>query len=665
MRSVFASLGFACLALFHTAGCGEAPPDVPDETSRRYTEGGVEYEEYESEWTEYQPPEADDDAPTDDVLDPDRVPEFDAALVHSIPVEGWDLNLSNTVFRLDVPIIKPDVESDLLNLTPNYAEAVAAARNWSTYEVIPSVNLIDGKAKQFDDGLYAALDQAYYTGVLDELPGHVDLIRRLFDAVGPDSPAAPHLAAGLQLAGVTVHVSDEARKQQLLDKFESNPLQSKPLGFYGWTPELQQCWRFLKFFQTPFPLSEGPVLDAPRAMADAIIADAALQADYQQAVTFYSRLTNPLLEVSLLELAGNADPAALAARQKANGLHAGVAVFPASTSREQRLFEAILPNGLPPNADLMQELIRAVRSGDVSLAPGPDSGWYDYQASALEVFLLPERGEESVKLLFSGRYKQRMLDAFAALMTKRRETHVRQLGIVPAPTAMPPPLSSLSPRLRIEPNATYYLRTARAYAFLDGFLNEAIGQEALAQLHGLRETGPRDLNLADELAAQRGLFYGFYLIACEDIGLPSAVGANELPDPEAARASALDWLQDWSTDADLAVDTRVIVPVAIDPPRSATSVWGTVGVRLAKLETAFDSEFRPSVRPAGSSDEWQPADPWTLESKTYLVPVDEFVSAEIPRLDCPTREEFRLICDEAGTAEGVRKLLSGSSVESQ
>jgi hypothetical protein len=512
------------------------------------------------------------DAPSDDVLDPERVPGFDPALVHSVPVDGWDINLSHTVFKLDVPIIKPDVEGDLLKLNPTYAEAVAAARNWSVFEVIPSVNLIDGKAKQFDDGLYSALDQAYYTGALDELPGHVDFIRRLAEAVGPDSPAAPHLAAGLELAGVSFTVTDEAKKQLLINKFESNPLQSKPLGFYGWTPELQQCWRFLKFFQSPFPLTDGPGLDAPRAMADAIVADAALQADYQKAVSFYSRLTNPLLDVSLLELAGNADPAALAARQKAAGLHTGVAVFPSSTSREQRLFEALFPEGLPPNADLMKALIQAVRSGDVNLEPEADSGWYDYQAYALEVFLLPDRGEESAKLLFSGRYKQRMMDAFAALMTKRRETHVRQLGVAEAPTAMPPPLSNLSPRLRIEPNATYYLRTARAYAFLEGFLHEAMGQEALAQLHGLRETGERELNLAEELAAQRNLFYGFYLIACEDIGLPSAIGADELPDPDAARGAALAWLEDWSNDADLAVDTRVIVPVAIDPPRNATNV---------------------------------------------------------------------------------------------
>ena len=57
--------------------------------------------------------------------------------------------------------------------------------------------------------------------------------------------------------------------------------------------------------------------------------------------------------------------------------------------------------------------------------PSPSSGWYEYQIYALETFLLPEKGEENPKLLLTKAYKKRMLEAFQALMTKRRETHVR------------------------------------------------------------------------------------------------------------------------------------------------------------------------------------------------------------------------------------------------
>ena len=54
--------------------------------------------------------------------------------------------------------------------------------------------------------------------------------------------------------------------------------------------------------------------------------------------------------------------------------------------------------------------------------PTADSGWYEHQAYALETLLLPERGAESVRLLLSKEYKKRMLEAFKALITKRRET---------------------------------------------------------------------------------------------------------------------------------------------------------------------------------------------------------------------------------------------------
>jgi hypothetical protein len=253
-----------------------------------------------------------------------------------------------------------------------------------------------------------------------------------------------------------------------------------------------------------------------------------------------------------------------------------------------------------------------------------------------------------------------MLDAFAAMITKRRETHVRQLAVAEAPMAMVEPLQSLSPRLRLEPNATYYLRTARAYSFLQAYLESVIGAEALAGLHGLRESGPREMNLAEELTAQRELFYGCYLLAVEDVGLPPAVSADELTDPPAARKRALEWLAHWSDDPDLAVDTRVIVPVAVDTIRMATNLWGTAGVRMAHLDTSFAPGFGPSVRPAGSIEDWKPAEHYTLESKRYLIPVDEFVTVEIPRLDCPTREQFRQICDQAGTSEKIREALQGA-----
>jgi len=82
-------------------------------------------ETYEVEYTNYNPP-ANDDELADDRLE-DKQPVFDTALVDRRPLgkdSAWLLNASAAVIRLDVPLIKPDIESDLVTLHPSYADAV-------------------------------------------------------------------------------------------------------------------------------------------------------------------------------------------------------------------------------------------------------------------------------------------------------------------------------------------------------------------------------------------------------------------------------------------------------------------------------------------------------------------------------------------------------------
>ncbi len=259
--------------------------------------------------------------------------------------------------------------------------------------------------------------------------------------------------------------------------------------------------------------------------------------------------------------------------QRAGVRRAAVAVFPPSTSRETELFERLFPEMLPPGTNLMVELIQAVRSGKIDLAPGKDGGWYQYQAHALETFLLPSRGQEEPKLLLTASYKKRLIEAFQALITKRRETHARQLDAAKTKSeAAPLGEDELRPRLRVEPCATFYLRTARAYGFLQDFLLATVGQEHLARLYGLREGGQRDATLAAELDRMRSRFYGFYLVACEDIGLKPQFLADEPVDQVAAKLTALDWLAKLGSDRDLACDTRVSVPILRDLRRRTAAV---------------------------------------------------------------------------------------------
>lgn len=616
-------------------------------------------DEYEVEITEYAPPPQaaqDADIFVDDRLEDLARPAFDPDLIDRRPLDNygqaWQINSSAAVLRLDAPVLKPDVDAALFELQPSYAEALG--QRIATGEALPSVNQIDGKAKQFDDGLVAAINAAYFEGRGESLPGQIALIQQFYERVGPTSPAAPFLAAGLSIAGVETSGHDAEQAALYVTEFEQDATRSKPIGFYTWSEKLARSFRFVRFFQKRFPDED---LAIPLALADALAQDAELRRAYIAELDHAARMANPAMCRSLVDLLA---PELAAERQIPPRLPESqepppVALFPAATSREYELIQNLFPLGLPPGADLMREIVRALRSGQVNLQPDPQAGWYQYQAYALETFLLPTRGAEGPKLLLSANYKRRMLEAFAALLTKRRETHVRDLAVpVSAPSPLPPP--KIRPRLRLEPCPSYYLRTARAYRFLQEFLSATLGEATLNELHGLRQTGPREAPLGEELAQMQRLFYGLYLLSVEDLGLPSELNPAEVADAEAAYAAAEAWLPQLSTDADLAVDTRVSVPMYVDYLHKTTRLWLTLGVRLARLNAAY--AVGPRLRPADGSSDWEERSGGDLESAEYLIAVDEFAEVTLPGLRTLTREELRAICDREQTKEKILAALS-------
>ena len=197
--------------------------------------------------TDYRAPPAEpDEALVDDRLS-EKNPAFIAELVDRRPEGAWRLNASAAVLRLDTPMLRPDADAALLELRPSVADAMAHAP--SGIEVLPSINVIDAKAKQFDDGLFAAVDLAFYKGLNPKLESLVTLIKALHERLPPDSPASAYLAAGLQIAGVNVKTSRPDRVASWLCRFESSAMDSKPLSFYTWSPELTQVFRFMRFFQ--------------------------------------------------------------------------------------------------------------------------------------------------------------------------------------------------------------------------------------------------------------------------------------------------------------------------------------------------------------------------------------------------------------------------------
>lgn len=566
------------------------------------------------------PPPESADVLADDRL-ADKTPQpFDPARVYDVPCGddgAWIENRSEAVIRLDVPMVRADTQRNQLVLHASYAEAVAA--DAGHVPILPSINAVDGKAKQFDDGLVAALDLATFDGIPGKLVGRVAIVRRLAEAVGTASAATPFLAAALELAGAPLAGVDRGAVGALLDEFAADEVNSKPIAFYTWNDRLARVWRFTRFLQRRFPPASFPGAADLRA---ALASDRELRDAYARTVGIDRGLHDPAACASLLELGEDAR---------------ALALLPPASSREVELCRRILAGGLAAGTNLMTELVRRIRAGEVDLAPRQDSGWLDRQVFALETLLLPERADERDHLLLTAAYKRRMLEAFQALLVKRLETHaVSVLG-----SAAPTPPAGLPPALRVEPCATYALRTARAYAFLEAFLVSTLGADTLATLRGLRQDGERATDLASELRAMRDLFYGIHLVSAADVGMAPSIAGDEPVDRDACRAVALAWLRDAYADPDLAVDTRVGVPFR---DGQQTRLWATLGVRLTRLDVSWARP--PRVRLADGSGGWEEVPGGRI---VYALPVDDFAEVTLAGSRSLTREELRAMCGSGRT----------------
>ncbi len=619
--------------------------------------GCLETEATVIEKTEYHAPAANQAGEfADDIYDASAAPSFVPDRVDSREAKGWSVNLSAAVTKLDQDLLKPDFDEELLKIHANYRDAIRSVQSLNI-NVLPSINLIDGKAKQFDDGLYAALEQYWFQEHAAEFQGDLTFLKELAAAVPVDSRAAAYFAAGLELAEIKIPATNQASITFFKTRFASDLVQSKPIGFYTWNEKLKQCYRVGRFFQMEFELDDN---DWMQPVIRALQTNSELQATYRRILARWARLSNSPSRLTALDLVENSTGQDLVrVRRQRNLTTSTVSLIPPGSNRETELTRRLFPNGFSAKDDVMRELVKAIRSGTVDLHPTEKSGWYDYQVYALETLLVPKRGDESKSLLLSGNYKRRRLEAFQALMTKRKETHVLRSEskfAVESALARPEPLERFSPRLRLEPAPTYYLRMARSYRFLNQVLREFVPETQLTTLHGLTEQGTRKQPLLDELSEIERLFYGCYALSAEDIGLGLNVNEDEQAVLIESRSIAEKWLTNYSDDPDLAVDTRVIVPVAEDLRRGVISVWATPGIRFSRLKTSYVPEAPPRVKTSDGED-WTPLKPEQLGEAIYLLPVDEFVSVQVPSSRILNRKEFQDLCNEAKTKDEIVQRL--------
>jgi hypothetical protein len=516
-----------------------------------------------------------------------------------------------------------------------------------------SAAMLVQKAKQFDDGLYAAAELAAEEGQ-GEMPAKA---RLLADWPAKVDPAAGGqgltvlLAAG-QLGGLETNVpaAQEKQVQTLLARFNADHKRSKPLGFYTWSKALEAIFRQDRMLQTPL----DSVADA-EAIAAALRDDAALRDAYLKHLRLAYRLTNPPVQ------GGSSDLTPLLAQDAAIGSQQW-RILPPSLSHESQLFLRLFPEPgpVPDDFDLMKTLVAEIRAEKIDLRPTPDSGWYDHQTWALQPLLLPEKMPETSHVKFGAEYLKHLEELFKGTLALTRETHVKQLDF-PPPAAEAPggeevvrktPLV-ISPELVIEPLPQMYLRRAESYRFVREVLSQAFGEAALADIHRQTPEGPVKATLDEELRQMVTLFYGAHVVASRQLGKsedPDFADADVISDR--AAAELLTWHQAASSDPDLGRDARMMVPVFLDPANKRIKAWCMLGWRA---ESAYASyEKHPGVSAVDADGNAADlAKHFELHYYGQSLKLAQPVFAEVWVTKLLNRDEFRRHCDTYVSEEAI------------
>ena len=541
--------------------------------------------------------------------------------------------------------LKLHAEDDLDWPRPALHPTIASLRKRSYSKKFVSGSMLAHKAKQFDDGLYAAVDLAGQHGAGKYL-GKIALLTDLTRVLARDHLQGKMSAvvfAAARLGGIPVEPPEamEPSVAKEIEEFLADEKASKVLGFYTWTQELERIFQQDRMLQSNV-VDRSAVGEVARALHECRSA----YATYVAYLTMVSRVTNPLAGKDLCDwlehpALDDADPSSF------------WSFFPPSRAYETDLVKQLYGRTLIPDGfDLAREMVQRIRDGQLSLKPTAKSGWYDYQTWALEPLVLPEKMPEAAKLMFSEEYHEHLVELFKGIIALTRETHVKQLELPEASLALGPPRQEIyvCPQLSLEPLAEFYGRRAVAYGFIRDVLGDAFGADGLRKMRRLTPYGSVVLPLEDELGQMIALFRGAHACVNRQLALPPSDVLPELPDLGGAISTFQDWASELDKDPDLGRDTRMMVPVFYDVQREKLKVWVVLGWANRPLRISYVTPPTVQVsdengRPADKDVEVKFSDQYALVA--YPVSAEVYVSRLL------NREEFQKHCDRHGTSEEI------------
>ena len=565
--------------------------------------------------------------------------------------------------------VKIDIKDQIISLdAPTLREVLLGELNpkieTEAEENFVTASMLALKAKEFDDGLCAAVELTASSRDGNSMIGKKHLLEMVAEALAESPTLEPTataedtsnvnnvIFAAEKLSGGTVAIPDglkDSVEREIRTALESGS--SKPIGFYTWSPELAMIFRRDRLLQTPL-LGSGGIARLVKAMRT----NANSASEYKKQMELATALSNPF-DGDDLRAYIEGKPLPPDNSPESHRLH----FLPPAKSVEVQFCRQLFGDGtIPEDFNLADKLIEAIRKGDISLRPDKNAGWYAYQQWALEPLVVPDKTAEIKHLRLEGGYRQKLDEMFKTYLAFTRETHAKAFGGGGGAGATGGKvILYIDPQLTVEPLATYYLRRAESYAFVKKALLRSLGAETLKKMHRLTEHGPSPMSLFSELDSMESLFAGAYLVAWEDLGLPT----SELQKLDGQVISAekgrtfRTWVKMKNYDPDLNADARMMVPIFYDSDKNKIKVWIFLGWLKTRIIGSFDkSPSVVSVTPVSQEAKKSKETPLVEFSETGWS--DSMpVTTEICVDRVLDRNEFRRLCNENKTIGQILKAL--------
>jgi len=572
----------------------------------------------------------------------------DTKLVREINDQGYrvQLDLSSQVLRLAVPEDKGwargmSAEQEEAAISPTLA-GIADER-------FISASVLAQKAKQFDDGLYAAVELAAQQGA-GTFAGKVSLlssiVHSLIQGAGePPTPAVATVFAAGKLGNLemVLPAATQESVQEMTNKFLQDELRSKPIGFYSWNDGLGMIFRQDRMLQTELRDKSGTT-----AIVKALHGDKNTRATYEAYLHLISQLTNPLAYPDLREPLAAADRGSMIIPEN------NIYFFPPSRAHETDLIKKLYGDRpIPTDFSLVDEMIKRIQEGRLPLYPTADSGWYDYQTWALEPLVVPDKMPEAGHLELDVSYRKQLLELFKGILALTRETHIKQLEVPLAGAAMQPIMIHIAPELSAEPLATYYLRRASSYSFIRKILESTFSAPALEKMHRLTATGPVPTTLAEELLIMENLFYSAHVTVCRQLGMNPSSSPSIITDRvrNTAAVAFTEWQKKLADDPDVGQDARMMVPLFYDVNRRKTKVLVFMGWTTRPVEVSFATPPKATIFDKKGKRVTIFGPKLAFESSRYNLAYPVTAEAYVTRI--LNRNEVRAHCDRYKTRSAI------------